>query len=552
MYQTVFDKLTGEPIDAAVARDGSIALPSGWQTSRPDRRDFLHALIGHRWAGPALLLALAVALRGIFYGDPLIQVDEQFYLLMGDRMLHGAIPYVDAWDRKPIGLFILYAGIRLLGGAGIYQYQIVATLFAWGTALVIRQMGRKVASERAGWIAGAVYLLWLDIFTGQGGQSPVFYNLFVAGAGLITFDAVSKTTSPARRFRLGMAAMALCGIALQIKYTALFEGVFFGLALVWWQWRTTGKIAATLVQALVFVGIALIPSAAVLGYYASIGQLHTFLYANVFSVAARGNAHWPELMQRLGMIVALLSPLLFTLGVAERGRLWEGHDRHAHRFLLQWFGAAVAGLLVFGTWYDHYALPLLVSLCAAIAPAFDVEWGTKKIGLRIAAVLATIGAIAPFVSYQIITHRKGDAAYAEKIAGIVNQARQGGSLYIYDGEPILYLMTGAPTPTKYLFPDHLSEGIEAPAIGTDSVTEVNRILATHPAVILDNVLRPESSTPDRVAAQHHYINLATRAVMDAALARDYRLVAEVPRKRYLRRIWQYKGLSPTRVDQPSA
>lgn len=543
MYQTVFDKLTREPIDAALTRDGSIALPSGWQTRQSDRPEFMRALFAHRWAGAALLLALAIALRCIFYGDPLIQVDEQYYLLVGDRLLHGAIPYVDTWDRKPVGLFLLYAGIRLLGGAGIYQYQIVATLFAWATALVIRQLGRKVASERAGWIAGAVYLFWLDIFTGQGGQSPVFYNLFVAGAGLITFDAVSKTTAPERRFRLGMAAMALCGIALQIKYTALFEGVFFGLALVWWQWRTTGRMAATLAQACVFIGIALIPSAAVLGYYATIGQTQAFLYANVFSVAARGNAPWPELLQRLGMIVGLLSPLLVTLGVAERGRLWEGHDRHAHRFLLQWFGAAVAGLLVFGTWYDHYALPLLVSLCAAIAPAFDVEWSRKKIGLRIAAVLATIGAVAPFVSYQIITHRKGDAAYADKLTDIINQARHGGSLYIYDGEPILYLMTGAPTPTKYLFPDHLSEGIEAQAIGTDSAAETKRILATHPAVILDNVLRPEAATPERVASQHDYMNLATRAVMDAALARDYRLIAEVPRKRYLRRIWQYKGLS---------
>jgi len=547
MYQTVFDKVELEP---ARVRDSSIALHGPWPVTAPARTDFLQALLSHRWAGPAILLALAVAVRCIWYGDPVIQVDEQYYLLVGDRMLHGAIPYVDAWDRKPVGLFLLYAGIRLLGGAGIWQYQIVATLFAWGTALVIRQLGRRVASERAGWIAGSIYLLWLDIFTGQGGQSPVFYNLFVAGAGLITLTAVTPTTAPARRFRLGMAAMALCGLALQIKYTALFEGVFFGLALVWWQWRTTGRLAATLAQALAWIGIALIPSMLVLGYYVSIGQTQAFLYANIVSVASRGSAPWPELMGRLGMIAALLSPLLFALGVAERGRLWEGHDRQSHRFLLQWFGAAVAGLLVFGTWYDHYALPLLVSLCAAVAPAFDVARGSRKTGLYLAGVLAAIGVIALPVSHHIIIRRKGDAAYAERLAGIIDRARQGGSLYIYDGEPILYLMTGAPAPTKFLFPDHLSEGIEASGIGTDSVAEMRRVLAAHPSVIVDGVLQPQWRTPDRLQEQRDLFNQGTQRVIDAALVRDYRLVAAIPRNKYYRRIWQYKGLKP--AGSPSA
>jgi hypothetical protein len=542
MYQTVFDKISGEPMDPGVARDGSLVIPGGWQTASPAPFAFLRALLAHNKAGPALLLALAIAARCIWYGDPVIQVDEQFYLLVGDRMLHGAVPYIDAWDRKPIGLFLLYAGIRLLGGGGIYQYQIVATFFAWGTALVIRQLARQVASEQAGWIAGAIYILWLDFFTGQGGQSPVFYNLFVAGAGLITLRAVHRGTSPDQRFRLGMTAMALSGIALQIKYTALFEGVFFGLALLWWQWRTTGRIAATLAQGLAWIAIALLPSAMVLGYYAAIGQAHTFLYANVVSVVSRGQAPALELIWRLGMIVTLLSPLLFALGAAERGRTWETHDAHSHRFLLQWFGAAVIGLLVFGTWYDHYALPLLVSLCAAIAPAFDVERGTRKTGLYIAALLATMGVIAIGVSYHIIVARKGNAAYVEKMTSIIDANRKNGSLYIYDGEPILYLTTRAPVPTKFLFPDHLSEAIEAPAIGADSVGEVRRILATHPAVIVDGALQPRWRTPDRIEEQRRYYNQPTRTVLDAALARNYRLIAEFPRKKYLRRIWQYKGL----------
>lgn len=543
MYQTVFDQVAREPIDPALARD-KLTLPPARQTVSPGRSAFPRALLTHRWTGSALLLALAVAVRCIWYGNPVIQVDEQYYLLIGDRILHGALPYVDIWDRKPVGLFLLYAGIRLLGGAGIYQYQIVATIFAAATALVIRQIACRVASARAGWIAAAIYILWLDFFTGQGGQSPVFYNLLMAGAGLMTLRAMSGDVSAARRFRLGAIAMILCGLALQIKYTVLFEGVFFGLSLVWRQWRATGKLAATAAQALAWVMIALIPTVALLLFYVGIGQTQAFLYVNFVSIFVRGHAPAAELMKRLGIILLLMSPLLIALLIAQRDRTWREHNVRARLFLVQWFGAAAAGFLIFGTYYDHYALPLLVSLCAAIAPAFDLERGASPTGLRLAGALALIGVIATPVSYEIITHRKGNAAYAERVASIIDRSRHGGSVYIYDGEPILYLMTNAPAPTKFFFPYHLSEAIEAPSIGVDPAAEMRRLLARHPAVIVDGVLQPQWRTPERVEQQRQAVNASTRALLDEALLRDYRLVAEVPRKKYFRRVWQYKGLSP--------
>src|SRR3546814_4921596 len=84
----------------------------------------------HRAALLFLMAALiTVAVRAVGIGDIVAHGDEQFYLLIGDRMLNwGATPYVDIWDRKPVGLFLLYSGIRLLGGDGIVQYQIVALL----------------------------------------------------------------------------------------------------------------------------------------------------------------------------------------------------------------------------------------------------------------------------------------------------------------------------------------------------------------------------------------------------------------------------------------
>ncbi|MDB5738237.1 MAG: hypothetical protein JWO65_1905, partial [Sphingomonas bacterium] len=50
-----------------------------------------------------IVTIVAILARWPVFGNPVVQIDEEFYLLVGDRLLHGAIPYVDIWDRKPIG-----------------------------------------------------------------------------------------------------------------------------------------------------------------------------------------------------------------------------------------------------------------------------------------------------------------------------------------------------------------------------------------------------------------------------------------------------------------
>ena len=77
-------------------------------------------------------------------------------------------------------------------------------------------------------LLGNNYLLWIETVEGGGGQAPIFYNLPMAGAALLTLGAMDD---PRRRTVRGAGAMALVGLAIQIKYTAVFEGACFGLTL---------------------------------------------------------------------------------------------------------------------------------------------------------------------------------------------------------------------------------------------------------------------------------------------------------------------------------
>lgn len=149
-----------------------------------------------RWV---ILLATAMTVRAVTFGDPVIAVDEQFYWVTAQRLLHGALPFVDVWDRKPIGLFLLYAPAAALGLPwGILAYQWMALACVTCTALLIARI-----ADRAGWAAGAMpsallYILMLNVADGQGGQAPVFYNLLTIGAIalLLPAPATPWTTPP--------------------------------------------------------------------------------------------------------------------------------------------------------------------------------------------------------------------------------------------------------------------------------------------------------------------------------------------------------------------
>lgn len=152
------------------------------------------------WMALGALACAAVLLRFGLFGDPIAGLDEQFYLLVGDRMWHGELPYLDIWDRKPAGLFVLFAAIRLLPGNGVLAAQLVATAFAAATALLIAIFARK----RVGWVpatmAGIFYLAALNTLWGDTTQTPVFYDLFVMAAACLTVRAAG--TMDDRAFEL--------------------------------------------------------------------------------------------------------------------------------------------------------------------------------------------------------------------------------------------------------------------------------------------------------------------------------------------------------------
>jgi hypothetical protein len=450
--------------------------------------------------------AITLAFRLLLFGNPLVHVDEEFYLLVADRWNQGLLPFVDVWDRKPVGLFLLYRMFLLIPGDPVRIYQLFGVAATAATALVVQRLAREIARPSSAWLAGIVYIFAMPAFSCAFGQAPVFYNLLMALAAFLLVEVWKRPEAP-HLIQRGLVIMLLVGVALQIKYSVLFEGIAFGLMLLARGWADVWSWRRLALAAFAWAGAALAPTVMAWAWFAAIGHGNDFLQANFISILQRlpdGDASWFRLFTQL----IALTPYWLAVLVAPRVMSMP-RPRHpvVPAVLRAWAVAAVIGYLVFGTWYDHYVAPLLIPLSVLAAPVLARSVPAERWFGRFLLVASCVGGLT-VMAIQFKNH--GTAGEFDDMTQMIRGEMHGGCFYQFDGEPALYRSVDACIPTRYAFSTHLNTWTEAPAIGVDTGREVARIMMTHPDVVLIGEWKAV-----------YLPNHITRAVVHDFLARDY-------------------------------
>ena len=474
-----------------------------------------------------LIVAVAIATRCVTYGNPIVDMDDQFYWMVGRSMWNGDWPVLDIWDRKPVGLFLIFGAIAGVSSS-IIAMQLVATLFAAATAWIVRAAALTFTGAQGATFAALAYLLVLPAFGGQAGQSPVFYNLFMAGAGALLFRASGHESARAIR-RDAYWAMLLCGLALIVKQVSIIEGAYFGLAFLWLLRRRDEPTRRIVGAGALMIGIALLPTLATFVGYALAGTdaVVAYGYAAYGSIFAKSSIAVGSRLAGIGYLLLFMLPLLVFAALGAVTRHQSGVHPPRQWLILGWIIAAVGGYLLIPNFFPHYALPIAVPLAISAASAFDRPGG-----------LLLMTATAAFaISMGTVTQLTPNKMARRDFAAIVRQvdvARQDGCLYIVNGPVALYAEVPACRLTPYLFPYHLTLATETGAVGIDQRTEVSRILDLRPAIIV---------TQDKERPNHAP---TLDKLIDARLATDYLLVLRVAEKAHpaisTLRIWQRKDL----------
>jgi hypothetical protein len=234
------------------------------------------------------LFAACVALRLPSLQQP-AGADQALYGYIGQRILHGEVPYRDAWDQKPPGIHATYAVLwaiwpdeRVVPAADL--------VVAVATALLLLALGRRLGPPGTGEAAALIFLFLGDPAWGRlggvraRGQCEVFIGL-VSTAGLLLLHRALD--AGARRVQaLAFAAGALFGCAFVYKYNAGAVLIAAMLAAPWWWRRDDAPTLAARLRGLLPAGVAVASGfvtvvATMLAIFAAVGAFDDLYHATI-------------------------------------------------------------------------------------------------------------------------------------------------------------------------------------------------------------------------------------------------------------------------------
>jgi 4-amino-4-deoxy-L-arabinose transferase-like glycosyltransferase len=476
------------------------------------------------WIAAAVLVLVLLATRAIVFGDPVVDFDEQLYSVIGWRMTHGDLPYVDVWDRKPFGLFLIFAASHALFGPEAIAYQLVASVSAFIGALLVYGLARAQVDRASATAAGALYLLLLALYGSQSGQSEAFHTPMMLAMAWLLRDG--RRPDAARRAAL---AMLIGGLALQVKYTVLPQCLFFGAWALVGEWRRGARVPRLAARAALFAALGLLPTVMVGLFYLWRGHFDAFWFANFVSFFDRVSPPNGRLRHDLLIGYAPLA-LLVLPGLYAAFRLNPPRDRAAYGFHAAWLLAALATVLLPATVYAYYYAALAAPAILVALPLIDRKGPLRFVPAALLLLFVALLYNPPDRYADSLAERRAEARLSTAITPFVGKERD--CLYVFDGPTALYRTTDTCLPTRFIYPDHLNNALETAALGTDQAGEIARILAGRPGVIVT------AGTPVTIQQPRNL------AMIEQATRRRYRPLITIAQRGRAITAWVRRDLAP--------
>lgn len=440
--------------------------------------------------------------------------DEFIYALVGHQWLQGVPPYTAFWDVKPPGLFGLYALAEILLGDASLGTRVLPLLANFATALAIWRIGIEWTGDRtAALIAGLLYSPYTLLLYGTLGPAVLLMQPFVA-FGLL---AASRRGACA-----GLVAGALLGLAGTIKQVAIFEALL-GFVMVVAVNRPRRPGEALPVVLFILGGLA--PTAAFCGYFAVVGEFRAFFDAVFLSALRRSEGEGISFLHGLWRFLPMnrqLLPLVILCGLAVIHREWfRGREGTSPGWIVAWFVAAAAAILMLRSAYEQYFLTLVPPLALG-AGLFLAEFHRRFIRRRVARASAVLllGAF-PFAAVSHAGEWPTDDRDVKAVVARLNElalvrGTDRPELFVADHEISIYLLTDTRQPTRFAFPQHLQCNFPLPP-GVEPAAELGRVMDLRPRFVVITYWR-----------QRRLCTRADRmAIIGQRLAAEYHLVGRV-------------------------
>lgn len=321
-------------------------------------------------------MLVIIALPRLRQVPALFERDEGEYAYMGNLILHGGLPYRDAYNMKLPGTYGMYSLIIAVFGSspsGVHAGFMIVSL---ATIVLAYVVFRRLFTPMIGLTAATVYGL-LSVSSpmlGAAAHATHFVNFFVL-LGLL----VCSRWNDRRPLLRGALAGLMFGLACLMKQHAVFLAAFGGVIVLVRAWDSRPRSGKTMAAAAITYGLAVaLPFGAVVLIMAAAGSLGRFWFWTVTYATSYASAGTPWELARALFLLSfgrMFSeyPLVWMLALAGLAVVWIAPFNLRQRLFVTGLAlCSVAAVLPGLNFREHYFVLLLpaVGLQAAIALDF--------------------------------------------------------------------------------------------------------------------------------------------------------------------------------------
>ncbi len=412
-----------------------------------------------KWIILGIIAVCALTVRLTFIHEPL-ERDEGFYATIGNEILHGGIPYRDAIDLKPPGVFYLYALAISLFGPTVESIRLFTALYSLGTLAAIYALTSRFAGVRAGLFAAALFALFSGAPLVQGSSSNCEVFMLLP----LTLSAYCFVVWLDTQRRGYLAASGFfAGAALLIKTVALpFVALLFLFSLL--KKYSGNQLKERGLNALSFTMPLVLLASAIIAAFSLKGALHDFLEWNIMIPLfyAKGNTmSGNSVSSMLGYLAPEL--LILTLAAVPTA-VWLVIRRRNIKdiFISMLLPACVLGVAMPGLYFPHYFIQLFPVLSVlggvGLAEVIQRKGPTPYVAGIVFAVLFSYYVIKEYAFFFVyspeqVSIEKYGPTFVES-AGIANYLKANtspeDSIFQWGFEPELYFLSGRRPPVPYI------------------------------------------------------------------------------------------------------
>jgi len=438
-------------------------------------------------------ICVAILVRFPFFFKAVIDWDESTYILTGQDILNGHLPYTHLFIAKPPLGLLGYSLFILLFGKSVIGIRIAGALCVGAASYILYRSVRRIYGKIPGILSGA-FLIILSSTMGSG-MATMMEHLALVPICIVIFLFTRQDLTVKDIFLMGLAigAMSL------IRRNMIYMGAASGGVLVYLNYRYGIKRLCRML--LVFIaGGMLLPALFVL-IYAVNGTLDTFYRALITFAVSFVTAQENTYTQKLAMFKDVLKKdmlthnliiwELFVAGVVSAFTYFRGGRQKIYSSIMLILTAGVAASCIeMGRKFPHYLIHLapFIGVFAALPIVFLKRMRYKIIAGAFIILIPLVPVLKkyPAVFDSLIKNEAfNDTAY--KVADYLKR-RNVRDQYIYVLHyHIIYWLTGAKVPSVFVHPQdiykdycvrfHLGEG-------ATSSTALLRILDKQPRFIV--------------------------------------------------------------------